>query len=99
MSACTAKIVLDLRDPLLDLKLAVWQTQLEEVYPGATISCSFDQVTLRASVEIEFANSDEQLHWQMSWSNPAEQANSWLTYGYGVLSCTHEQQNNHLLQH
>lgn len=96
MSSYTARIVLDLRDPLLDLKLAVWQTQLEDVYPGAKISCSFDQVTLRACVEIQFANSDEQLHWQMSWSNPSQQANSWLTYGCGMLSCTHEQQNNHL---
>lgn len=97
-TTATSTLTLDLRDPLLDLKLAVWQTQLEEVYPGAIFTCRFDHMRLQAELVIEFDNVDEQMHWQLSSSFPIVDPHNWLTYEPMLLKCSNEQKN-HILQH
>jgi hypothetical protein len=84
-------IKFDLSDKLLDLKLAVWETQLEELYPSATISCTFDPIYNLATVKVFFADQEEALHWQLSNQTITVDPLGWLTYSAKLLSCAHEQ--------
>lgn len=89
----------DTRDPLLDLKLAIWETQLEEHYPNSTLQARFDQVHNLAQVKVTFDNDGDRLHWQLSCANSNNQMPGWLTLSQFVLNCENEKHTRNLCEH
>lgn len=78
-------------DKLLELKMAIWETQLQDLYPTAHITCAYDHVHNHGHVTIEFTSGEDHVHWCLS--QPAcSQLNHLLTYHMPLLNCTHEQQ-------
>ena len=95
----TVNIELNTQDKLLDLKLAIWETQLVEIYPNVCFSAEFDHVHQTAQVQIQFENIDDQLHWQLTWPLFCSRTNSWLTMSQFVVNCPYEKFKRNICQH
>jgi hypothetical protein len=85
------RVELDTRDRLLDLKLAIWETQLVELYPNVCVFAEFDNLHQTARLSIQFENEGDQLHWQLTWRDAAQKAVAgWLTLSQNQLCCLYE---------
>ena len=60
------KIQLPQKDRLVDLKLAVLESQLEELYPQVVLELEQSQYGDSINVTIDFATREDQVHWILS---------------------------------
>jgi hypothetical protein len=82
-------------DRLWDLRLAFWETQLQDLYPTAQITSECDHVHNQAHVKIEFDSQEDATHWYLT--NDHENIhNQLLTDVNHMLSCVHEQEIGNL---
>lgn len=58
----------DLRDRLWDLKLAILETQLQEIYPDVVVESHCDSTNLLGHVHIYFNSLEDLVHWQLKQS-------------------------------
>jgi hypothetical protein len=63
----------DSNDRLIDLRLAVLESQLDDTYEGVCIQVDHNQIRSTVVVQIGFENQDDQLHWLMSHPNHRSQ--------------------------
>lgn len=52
-------------DNLWDLRLAFWETQIQEVYPTARVYTQCDHVHNQAIMQIQFDNPEDVCHWHL----------------------------------
>lgn len=73
-----AQLQLSTTDPMLDLKLAILATSLDDLYNQPVITVVFDAVRLQAVVDIEFSSESDCMHWHLMHDHPVR-SQSWLT--------------------
>jgi len=78
-------------DRLLELKMAIWETQLQDLYPTAQIICTYDHVFNQGRVTIQFQSGDDHVHWCLSQPE-YHKLNHLLTYQVPMLNCVYEKE-------
>ena len=78
-------------DRMWDLRLAVWETLLQDQYPTAKICYSWDLNHNQAHVQIEFENAYDAAHWHLIQPESIH-PNQLLTSYHIMLSCGYEKQ-------
>lgn len=60
------KIRIPQADRLADLKIAVLESQLEDLYPEVALELAQDQFGSTINITIDFATREDQVHWILS---------------------------------